>query len=75
MKSDIFLLTMKAPETVCSTKTLEILAFPLNHKIETYGFFFREKMPLMNVRKEKIAEYGLTPDRDRQHQAWRRRGP
>ncbi|MDI9550978.1 MAG: ribonuclease Z [Bacteroidales bacterium] len=53
-------LTMKAPETVCSTKTLEILAFPLNHKIETYGFFFREKMPLMNVRKEKIAEYGLT---------------
>jgi ribonuclease Z len=53
-------LTMKAPESVCSTKTLEILAFPLNHKIETYGFFFREKMPLMNVRKEKIAEYGLT---------------
>jgi ribonuclease Z len=53
-------LTMKAPETVYSTKTLEILAFPLNHKIETFGFLFREKMPLMNVRKEKIAEYGLT---------------
>lgn len=53
-------LTMKEPQIVYSTKSLEISAFPLNHKIETFGFLFREKMPLMNVRKEKIAEYGLT---------------
>lgn len=53
-------LAMKAPEAVYSTKMLEILAFPLNHKIETFGFLFREKMPLMNVKKEKIAEYGLS---------------
>ncbi|MBQ6086546.1 MAG: ribonuclease Z [Bacteroidales bacterium] len=53
-------LTMKEPETVFETRTLEVEAFPLNHKIETFGFLFREKEPRMNVRKEKIGEYGLS---------------
>ena len=53
-------LTMKAPEVILRTKSAEVLAFPLNHKIETFGFLFREREPQMNVRKEKIAEYGLS---------------
>jgi ribonuclease Z len=53
-------LSMKEPQVIYSTKSMEILAFPLNHKIETYGYIFREKEPLMNVRKEKIQEYGLS---------------
>jgi ribonuclease Z len=53
-------LGMKEPQVIYSTKSMEILAFPLNHKIETYGYIFREKEPLMNVRKEKIQEYGLS---------------
>ena len=53
-------LKMKAPETVLETKSTEVLAFPLNHGIETFGFIFREKEPLYNVRKECIGEYGLT---------------
>lgn len=53
-------LTMKEPAVVYSARSMEILAFPLNHKIETFGFLFREKMPQMNVRKEKIGEYALT---------------
>ena len=44
-------LTMKEPEIVYHTKTVEISAFPLNHKIETYGFLFREKDPQFNVDK------------------------
>ena len=48
------------PETVFETKTVEVVAFPLLHGIETYGYLFREKEPLWNVRKEAIAEYGLT---------------
>ncbi len=52
-------LTMKEPQTVYETKSLEVKAFPLNHKIETFGFLFREKDPGMNIIKEKIAEYGL----------------
>lgn len=50
----------KAPEVILETKTLEILALPLVHGIETYGFLFREKEPLWNVRKEAIEAYGLT---------------
>ena len=53
-------LKMKAPETILETKATEVLAFPLNHGIETFGFLFREKEPLYNIRKECIAEYGLT---------------
>ena len=53
-------LKMKAPETILETKSTEVLAFPLNHGIETFGFLFREKEPLYNIRKECIAEYGLT---------------
>ena len=53
-------LKMKAPEVILETKTAQVLAFPLNHGIETFGFMFREKEPMMNVRKDAIAEYGLT---------------
>ena len=48
------------PETVFETKTLEVVAFPLMHGIETYGYIFREKEPQWNIRKECIEEFGLT---------------
>ena len=50
----------KEPEIIYETKSLEVLAFPLNHGIETYGYLFREKMPPYNVRKEVIEPLGLT---------------
>lgn len=53
-------LTMREPELIYRTKSLEISAFPLNHGIETFGFIFREREPQHNVRKWKIDEYGLT---------------
>ena len=53
-------LMMDAPETVYENRHVELLAFPLNHRVETYGFMIREKMPPFNVRKEAIAEYGLS---------------
>lgn len=53
-------LKMKEPEVVYGTKSLEVLAFPLNHGIETFGFLFREKKPQLNVRKEMLSEYNLT---------------
>lgn len=49
-----------APELLYETKGLELLAFPLRHKIETFGYLFREKRPQWNVRKDKLAEYGFT---------------
>ena len=53
-------LTMREPEVIYHTKSLEISAFPLNHVIETFGFLFREKEPQFNVKKWKIGEYGLS---------------
>ena len=53
-------LSMKEPEVIYSTKGLEVLSFPLNHKIETFGFIFREKRPQWNVKKEAIERYGFT---------------
>ena len=53
-------LTMDAPEIVYENRHVELLAFPLNHRVETFGFMIREKMPPFNVRKEAIAEYGLS---------------
>ena len=53
-------LTMDAPEIVYENRHVELLAFPLNHRVETFGFIIREKMPPFNVRKDAIAEYGLS---------------
>ena len=53
-------LEMSGPETVYENRTVELLAFPLNHRVETFGFIIREKMPPYNVRKEAIAKYGLS---------------
>ena len=57
---DFHPLKVKEPEVIYSTKSLEVLAFPLNHKIETCGYLFREKTPQMNVRKEALEKYGFT---------------
>ncbi|MBO4761052.1 MAG: ribonuclease Z [Bacteroidales bacterium] len=53
-------LKMKSPEVIYQTRSLEVEAFPLNHKIETFGYLIREKTPQFNIRKPAIAGYGLT---------------
>ena len=53
-------LKASAPELILETKSLEVVAIPLCHGIETYGFIFREKEPQWNVRKEMIEPYGLS---------------
>lgn len=49
-----------SPEIIAQTRSLDILAFPLDHRIETYGYMVREKEPAMNVHKSKIQEYSLS---------------
>lgn len=53
-------LEMKEPQLVYENKVMEVLAFPLRHRIDTFGFIFREKTPPLNVRKEAISQYHLT---------------
>jgi len=49
----------KSPEVIFENKFMTVEAFPLNHRIETYGYLFREKLPQLNVRRSAIDEYGL----------------
>ena len=53
-------LDMKEPQVVYENRTVELLAFPLNHRVETFGYLIREKMPPFNVRKEAVQKYALT---------------
>ena len=45
---------------IFESRNIEGYSFPLNHRVPTYGFLFREKMPPLNVVKSKIEEYHLT---------------
>ena len=57
---DFHPMKMKEPEVIFSTKSLEVLAFPLNHKVETFGYMFREKRPQRNIDKDALEKYGFT---------------
>ena len=59
-KIEHVVLTKKQPEQEYENKSAELYAFPLNHRIETYGFIIREKRPQLNVHKWAIERYGLT---------------
>lgn len=39
---------------------MEVFSFPLKHRIPVCGYLFREKPAQRNMRKESIAEYGLS---------------
>jgi ribonuclease Z len=62
VKFDINFIPLKAtaPEEIIATRNCKVYAFPLNHKVETYGFLFREEEPQLNVRKEFIEQDALT---------------
>lgn len=42
------------------SKRLEVYSFPLKHRVDTWGFLFREKRQQPNVRKEVIPLYNLS---------------
>ena len=44
---------------IFTSKNIEAYAFPLNHRIECYGYIFNEKEPKPNVYKDKIEEHNL----------------
>jgi len=46
-------------EIIYESKSVEVSAFPLSHRIETYGFLFKEKPKERNIIKEAIQEYNL----------------
>lgn len=53
-------LNSKEPVLIYHSRNIEAYAFPLNHRVLTYGFLFREKIPHPNIRKDMILKYDLT---------------
>lgn len=49
-----------APVKIYENRVMEIFAFPLRHREETYGYLFREKQPKRNIVKEAIGKYDLS---------------
>jgi ribonuclease Z len=58
----VFFHTLKTDTktTIYETKSMKIYAFPLIHRIETYGFLFEEKQKERNIIKAKIEEFDLS---------------
>ena len=48
------------PETVMEDGGIKVTAFPLRHRVPTYGYLFREQEPGLNVRKEAVQELSLS---------------
>ncbi len=53
-------LNTETKETIYESKSIKISCFPLNHRIETYGFLFEEKKKEKNIKKELIQKYKLS---------------
>ena len=50
----------RSVKLILDDRRVEVFSFPLKHRITSYGYLFREKIPDRNMIREKIAEYGLT---------------
>lgn len=51
------ILDMKQPKEIYADNECRILAIPLNHGIDTYGFIFQEQPRLRNIDKAFVAQY------------------
>lgn len=47
-------------QKVYEDKVIEVFAFPLKHRVPTFGYLFREKERPLNIIKGKITEYQLS---------------
>jgi ribonuclease Z len=46
-------------QLIYEDKAIEVYAFPLKHRVPTFGYLFREKWGLPNIRKDVIEKYHL----------------
>jgi ribonuclease Z len=59
----IHTLAAKEPERIYENKRMTVTCFPLKHRVPTWGYLFREKEKLLNIRKDMIDFYHI-PLRD-----------
>lgn len=53
----------REPTTIYEDKQITVACFPLKHRVPTWGYMFREKPKLLNIRKDMIDLYQI-PLRD-----------
>ncbi|MBN1951733.1 MAG: ribonuclease Z [Bacteroidales bacterium] len=53
-------LTDKLYHKIYEDKVLEVFAFPLKHRIPTYGYHFCEKERPLNMRKDRVQAFNLS---------------
>ena len=46
-------------QLIFSDKIVEVYSIPLDHRVPTCGFLFREKTPDLNIHKEFVAEFNI----------------
>jgi ribonuclease Z len=56
-------LSGKDPVIILDDKYITVTSFPLQHRIITYGFLFREKISDRNIIKESIVKFSIPPVR------------
>ena len=61
-KIEIREIDIDVPHHLVTIQDIEITAFPLKHRIPTYGYLFRENQVSINIITDKIAEHNLTVD-------------
>ncbi len=57
LKYSLLFHVLRDAEMIYEDSVLEISCFPLNHRIPTWGFVFREKEKERNLRKDFVARY------------------
>jgi len=55
-------LSFDSKTQIWENSTMRVYAFPVFHRIQTYGYLFQEKEGYRNIIKEKIPEFGLSVD-------------
>ena len=60
---DFVPLTGKDPVMILNDKYITVTAFPLLHRIPSYGFLFMEKIKDRNIKKEAIHEFNIPVQR------------
>jgi ribonuclease Z len=56
---DFIPLSGKDQVKILDDKYLTVTSFPLEHRVPAFGFLFREKPTLRNIKKESIDKYGI----------------
>jgi ribonuclease Z len=57
---EVHKLTQRKYQQIFEDKVVEVFAFPLKHRVPTFGFLFKEKPRRLNLKKDSVEKYNLS---------------